>query len=64
MKEIFTIGHSKYSIEFFISLLNRYQINCIADVRSVPYSQYTPQYNMNDLKSALKSEDSINSDGD
>ena len=55
MKEIFTIGHSAYSIELFISLLNRYQINCIADVRSVPYSQYTPQYNMNDLKGALKS---------
>ena len=55
MKKIFTIGHSAYSSEFFISLLNRYQINCIADVRSVPYSQYTPQYNMNDLKGALKS---------
>lgn len=54
MKEIFTIGHSNYSIEFFISLLKRYQINCIADVRSVPYSRYTPQYNSDELIGVLK----------
>lgn len=53
MKEIFTIGHSTHTVEHFIHLLRLHQINCVVDVRSVPYSRYTPQFNTNQLKSFL-----------
>ncbi len=55
MKEIFTIGHSSHNIEVFLGLLNRHDVNCIADVRSMPYSKYTSQYNKEGLARILKS---------
>jgi uncharacterized protein (DUF488 family) len=54
MKEIFTIGHSSHDIEVFLELLKQHRINCIADVRSMPYSQYTPQFNTEGLTRFLK----------
>ena len=57
MKKIFTIGHSNHSIEAFLDLMVRYEINCIADVRSIPYSKYTPQFNSKELKDVLKEQD-------
>jgi uncharacterized protein (DUF488 family) len=53
MQEIFTIGHSVYSINKFIELLNIFNINCVIDVRSVPFSKYAPQYNNYELKICL-----------
>ena len=52
---IFTIGHSTHSIEQFIALLNCYQINVVVDVRSSPFSRYTPQFNRDALKASLSS---------
>lgn len=49
MKDIFTIGHSSYNIEKFLALIRLQDIDCIADVRSIPYSKYTPQYNKENL---------------
>jgi uncharacterized protein (DUF488 family) len=54
MGKIYTIGSSIHTTEEFISLLNKYKINAVADVRSMPYSQYTPQYNREVLISILK----------
>ncbi len=51
--EIFTIGHSNYKIDKFIELLEQYKITAIADVRSVPYSRYNPQYNRENIKRIL-----------
>jgi len=42
---LYTIGHSNHKIEDFIGLLKKHRINCIADVRSTPYSQYNTQFN-------------------
>lgn len=53
-KELFTIGHSNLSIEAFISLLQRYGITAIADVRSHPYSRYLPHFNKSELEVALQ----------
>ena len=50
----FTIGHSNHNIEYFVNLLASQHINCIIDVRSVPYSNHTPQFNSNNLKMKLK----------
>jgi len=54
MGKIYTIGSSIHTIENFISILSRYKINAIADVRSVPYSQHTPQFNKEILANILK----------
>ena len=32
--EIYTIGHTNYSIEQFIDLIRHYNINCVVDVGS------------------------------
>ncbi|MEM7250023.1 MAG: DUF488 domain-containing protein [Pseudomonadota bacterium] len=45
----FTIGHSNHSFATFLELLKRHHIGQVADVRSVPYSAYAPQFNSNTL---------------
>lgn len=54
MKELYTVGHSTYEIEDFISLLKKNNINAIVDVRSIPYSKFASQYNKEALKYYLK----------
>ena len=51
---LYTIGHSNHKIEDFISLLKRYEVTCVADVRSAPYSRYCPQFNKDVLAAALE----------
>ena len=53
-KTLFTIGHSTHKIEFFISLLNKFRITCVIDVRSSPHSRIAPQYNKSSLNSILR----------
>lgn len=50
---IYTVGHSNQSAEEFLKLIIPHGINCIVDVRSTPYSKYTPQFNEAILKSFL-----------
>ena len=52
-QHLFTVGHSNLSIEDFISLLKKYKINAVVDVRSHPYSSYSPHFNRNSLKFEL-----------
>lgn len=54
MKRLFTIGHSNQSFEDFAEMLQSQQINVIVDVRSIPASKYTPQFNKEPLQMALK----------
>ena len=54
LKQLYTIGHSIYKIEDFISLLKKNSINTIVDVRSTPYSKFASQYNRESLKHYLK----------
>ena len=42
---IYTIGHSSITSEEFFDLLKKHKIAALADIRSVPYSQFTPQFN-------------------
>jgi len=53
MFELFTIGHSVHSMERFIDLLKMHAISAICDVRSSPWSRYTPHFNRELLKDAL-----------
>jgi uncharacterized protein (DUF488 family) len=42
---LYTIGHSNHSAEQLIGLLRQHGIMTVADVRSSPYSRYTPHFN-------------------
>jgi uncharacterized protein DUF488/NnrS protein len=50
---IFTVGHSTLPIERFITLLQTYGIERLADVRTVPRSRHNPQFNADELGRAL-----------
>ena len=43
--QIHTIGHSDHDTATFIALLRRHDITLVVDVRSQPYSRWTPQFN-------------------
>ena len=49
----YTIGHSNSDIQSFVGLLNKFKINCLIDVRSIPYRQYSAQFNREQLKLKL-----------
>ncbi len=51
---IYTVGHSTHPPNYFLSLLQEYNINCLVDVRSVAASSYNPQYNKDPLSNFLK----------
>ncbi len=42
---IYTIGHGNVTDQELLNLLANYEIKVLLDVRSVPYSQYTHQFN-------------------
>ena len=50
---IFTIGHSNYEMDKFLGLLRQHHTEVVADVRSVPYSKYSPQFNKDILEKVL-----------
>ncbi len=54
MAELFTIGHSNHTADHVVGLLRQHQIGLVADVRSVPHSQYTPQFNRNALEGTFR----------
>lgn len=52
-RTLYTIGHTKHSQQYFLKLLTANNINCIADVRSTPFSKFCPQFNQNEIKMFL-----------
>ncbi|MFJ1745096.1 DUF488 family protein [Streptomyces sp. NPDC088116] len=44
-RTVFTVGHSTHSSSDFLSLLQKHGITAVADVRSMPVSRFTPQFN-------------------
>lgn len=54
MEGLFTIGHSRHNMAYFLHLLELYQINYLLDVRSTPYSKYAPQFNKENISSELQ----------
>ena len=51
---VLTIGHSNHPLDVFVNLLLTHDVTAVADVRSVPYSRYNPQFNRESLEKALK----------
>ena len=54
MITIYTIGHSNHTVDTFLSLLQRHRIQAVADVRSSPYSRFSPQFNRDVLPKCLR----------
>ena len=55
MKSIYTIGYTAFKIDDFISILKKYNITCVIDVRSLAYSQHYTDYNKEAFKQILDS---------
>lgn len=53
---LFTIGHSNHPLTRFFELLQSSDIRVVVDVRSLPLSRHSPQYNRDDLQQALASQ--------
>ena len=51
---LLTIGHSNHSADAFAELLLRHGVEEVFDVRSAPYSRYTPQFNQRALTGLLE----------
>ncbi len=51
---IYTIGHGNRTLEDFIKLLLHYEIAYVIDVRSQPYSRYTPHFSRPALEHSLE----------
>src|SRR5690349_4834154 len=51
---IYTIGYGNRSIDDFIDLLLRYHIEYVIDVRSQPYSRYSPDFSKKTLEQYLQ----------
>ncbi len=50
---LFSVGHSNHDLETFIRLLQQHGIQVLADVRSQPFSAYTPHFNREMLQREL-----------
>ena len=55
--EVFTVGHSNRSELDLVELLRRHEINTVVDVRSTPYSEWSPQFNRKAIAATLKEHD-------
>lgn len=51
---VFTIGHSNHPLNGFVDLLRQYRVREVIDVRSSPYSRYSPHFNSDVLRKALE----------
>jgi uncharacterized protein (DUF488 family) len=51
---VYTIGHSTHALDLFVDLLKQHDIRLLADVRSVPFSRWQPQYNKDTFAPSLR----------
>jgi uncharacterized protein (DUF488 family) len=51
---IYTVGHSTHQVDYFLTLLQEYAVDCLVDVRSVAASGHNPQFNKEPLSRYLK----------
>jgi uncharacterized protein (DUF488 family) len=51
--KIYTVGHSNISFEEFVGRVGKHGVRTLVDVRSAPYSQYSPHFNYDYLENNL-----------
>lgn len=54
--DIYTIGHSNYTVEKLIDMLRYYNIDCVIDTRGIPYSKYNIQFDKETIRYTLTRE--------
>ncbi len=54
---LYSIGHSNHDMARLFELLRHADVTAVADVRSQPYSRYTPQFNRPELEQELRAGD-------
>lgn len=54
VEQVWTIGHSNHPYDRFSDLLREAGITAIADVRTAPFSRYSPHFNSDELCSSLR----------
>jgi uncharacterized protein (DUF488 family) len=55
---LFTIGHGNAAIDEIVAALQQHGVEAVVDVRSTPYSQWTPWFNRPELERSLPAIDS------
>lgn len=55
--KLYTIGHSTRTSDDFIAILKHYKIQNLVDIRTVPRSRHTPQFNSDALASDMSAHD-------
>ncbi|QQQ77646.1 DUF488 domain-containing protein [Saccharothrix sp. 6-C] len=53
LETVFTIGHSTHELDDWTKMLRQHEVTAVADVRSVPVSRFTPQFNQGSVKRGL-----------
>jgi uncharacterized protein (DUF488 family) len=53
MPTIYTIGHSTRTRDELIEILHHYDVRSLVDVRTMPRSRHTPQFNEDEMQEAL-----------
>ena len=51
--QLWTVGHSTRSLEELVLLLGSFEVNVLADIRTVPRSRKNPQFNLDALPQSL-----------
>jgi len=54
---IYTVGHSTRTFDELVNILHEYDISILIDVRSMPRSRHTPQFNKQSLVQTLPKRD-------
>ncbi len=53
MSTLYAIGHSTHPLDEFIEILHAHRVTVLADIRTVPKSRHTPQFNQASLAREL-----------
>jgi len=51
-----SVGHSTHPIEAFVELLRGHAVESVADVRTTPFSRFSPQFNQHALERDLQAD--------
>jgi uncharacterized protein (DUF488 family) len=50
---VLTLGHSRHPLETFLGLLRQHEVGVLVDVRSQPFSRFSPQFSRTALERAV-----------
>ncbi len=53
-REVYTIGHSNHPLERFMELLEKYEIEVLADIRTSPFSRFSRHFSQEPLRNAIQ----------